>query len=252
LQFATVRGIRIEESILSTRTVDDVVVVRLVFHNITADPLYQLVDPFMPAGGITFRSAYVGFALDPDIGTTTDDLLSYDLDLNLAFVYDARFEESGFTGVYRQQPGLVGLRMLDAPPTATIVMNGWARQVGVGGDWFAGMANEGTGWGMMSGRRVYAPDHAHARIGHLPTGAGDMRIVVSAGPVDLAPGDSTAITVAIMVATPAEGTFVSGSPADPGNPLDPTRALYRIAEPLFDRARAAEAVAIQFGALPSR
>jgi hypothetical protein len=239
LQFSTVRGIRIEESVLSTRTVDDVVIIKLVFHNITDQPLYRLVDPFLPVAGVTFENAYVGFALDPDIGTSTDDMLSYDSDLDMAFAYDARFDEDDFGGGFNRAPGLVGLRMIDAPPTVSVIMNGWSRQQS-GGDWFAGMVNEGSGWGMMSGRRVYAPDHSSPRIGHLPPGSSDVRLVVSAGPFTLAPGDSAAITVAVVVAQPLEGTFTPGTLVDPGNPLDPNRVLNRIATRLFERARAAE------------
>jgi hypothetical protein len=239
---ATIRGIRIDEHVTATRSVDDVVLVRLVFHNITAEPLYQLVDPFVPSGGITLLSAYVGFALDPDIGTSTDDLLSYDLESSMAFAYDARFEEGDFGDGFNRRPGLVGLQMVEAPANANVILNGWSRQTGLG-DWSAGDASEGTGWGMMSGRRVYAPDHVNPRIGHTPTSEGDVRLMVSAGPVALAPGDSAAITVAILMAEPAQGTFNSGTEVAPGNPTDTSRLLYRIAAPLLERARAVAAAA---------
>jgi hypothetical protein len=236
LAVATVRGVRIEESVLATSTVDDAVVLKLVFHNITGEPRYRLVDPHLPEAGLSFHNAYIGFALDADIGTSTDDLLSYDLDLNMAFAYDARFQESGFGGGYNIQPGLVGLRVLEAPAATTVVLNGWARQTGAG-DWFAGTTNEGTGWGMMSGLRVYSPDHPNPRIGHLPQSPGDVRIMVSAGPLTLAPGDSAAITVAVVIAPPVQGTFTSGTQLDPGSPTDTNRPLHRVAGHLFDRAR---------------
>ncbi len=240
----TVRGIRIEQSLLSTLVADDIAVLRLVFHNITNDPLYRLVDPFVPPEGATFESAYIGFALDADIGIPTDDQLSYDPDLNLAMVYDAQFREDDFTGGFRFAPGLVGLRMLEAPPATSIILNGWGRARF--GDWFAGTPSEPDGWGMMSRRRTYPPFHlTHPRIGHMPPDPSDMRVMVSAGPLTLAPGDSAAITVAIVLAQPAEGTFVSGTAVAPGNPIDVNRALYRIASGLFERARAAESVATQ-------
>lgn len=242
LSIATVRGVRIDESILATTTVEDAVVLKLVFHNITNDPLYQLVDPFLPPEGVTFERAYIGFALDPDIGLSTDDLLSYDADLDLVFMYDARFEEAQFTGGFANTPALVGLRMLEAPPGANIILNGWARQAPGAGDWFAGLANEGTGWGMMSGLRVYAPDHVNPRIGHMPQAAADLRMMVTAGPITLAPGDSAAITVAVVLAQPAPGTFTSGTLMDPGNPTDDTRPLVATAAPLRARAQAAAAL----------
>lgn len=247
LSLATIRGIEVEETVLATADIDDVVVIRLVFRNITDDPLYRLVDPDVPEDSMTFPTAYVGFALDADIGATTDDdYISYDLDQDLAFSYDAAFEEPGFDGEHRDRPGLVGLRMLEAPPGATVVLNGWPR-AGVSGatDWQAGTLNEGTGWGMMSGQRVYAPDHEDPRIGYMPPAPLDVRMMVSAGPVTLAPGDSVAITVAVVVAEPAAGTFTSGEMVEPGEPTDVSRPLYRIAQPLIERARAAEALLAQ-------
>lgn len=244
LSLATIRGIEVEETVLATADVDDVVVIRLVFRNITADSLYRLVDPDVAEDSMTFPNAYVGFALDADVGPTTDDdYLSYDVDHDLAFVYDAAFEEPGFDRDHRDRPGLVGLRMLEAPPGATVVLNGWPRAGGSGAtDWGAGTPNEGTGWGMMSGQRVYAPDHEDPRIGYMPPAPLDVRMMVSAGPVTLAPGDSVAITIAVVVAEPAAGTFTSGEMVEPGEPTDASRPLYRIAQPLIERARAAEAL----------
>lgn len=242
LQLATIRGIRIDQTVLAAAAVDDVVVARLVFRNITGDPLYRLVDPNVPDDGMTFPNTYVGFALDADVGDSADDYLSYDLDHDLAFIYDATFEESGFDREHRNRPGLIGLRMLDAPPGATVVLNGWARAPGAATDWNAGRLNEGTGWGMMSGQRVYAPDHDDLRIGYMPPAPLDLRAMVSAGPFTLAPGDSVAITIAVIVAEPAAGTFTSGEPVEPGEPTDVSRPIHRIAQPLFERARAAEAL----------
>lgn len=242
LLIRTVRGIRVDETIVSSAAVDDVVVVRLVFRNVTADPLYRLVDPFVPAAGLTFTNAYVGFGLDPDIGTSTDDMISYEPTLSLAYAYDSRFDESSFTGGHRNAPGLVGLRMLDSPPGTNVFLNGWARQTSSSTDWVAGTVNEGIGWGMMSGRRVYAPNHSLPTIGHLPPQSGDMRLLVSAGPLTLAPGDSAAISVAVVIASPVEGTFTANTNVDPGDPTDATRPLFRIAANLFERALGAEAL----------
>lgn len=242
LLIQTVRGIQVDETIVSSAAVDDVVVVRLVFRNVTADPLYRLVDPFVPAAGLTFTNAYVGFGLDPDIGTSTDDMISYEPSLTMAYAYDFRFDESSFTGGHRTSPALVGLRMLDAPLGTNVMLNGWARQTNASTDWVAGTVNEGVGWGMMSGRRVYAPSHTLPSVGHLPPQSGDMRMLVSAGPLTLAPGDTAAISVAIVIASPVEGTFTANTNLEPGDPTDENRPLFRIAAALFERALAAEAL----------
>jgi hypothetical protein len=76
----------------------------------------------------------------------------------------------------------------------------------------------------------------------MPQDAADLRMMVTAGPVTLAPGDSAAVTVAVVLAQPAPGTFTSGTVLDPGNPTDDTRALVATAAPLRARAQAAAAL----------
>jgi hypothetical protein len=246
LQFVTARGLAIDQHVISVQRVDDVVAIRLVFRNITADPLYQRVDPAMPAGGTTITNAYIGFLLDPDIGTPMDDAISYDPELDLVFAYDAHFEEANYGSGYNLKPGLVGLRVLEAPQGAGVALNGWARSKDYSADWKAGTITEGAGWLMLSGTRSYQPDHPSRWIGHLPPETGDMRLTVTAGPVNLVPGDSAAITIAIVLAEPAAGTFTSGNLQDPGNPTDPSRQLLRIAAQVLERARAADEVLASF------
>jgi hypothetical protein len=132
--------------------------------------------------------------------------------------------------------------MLEAPEGAIVVLNGWASQGAGSADWFAGRSNERLGWNMLSGLRPFAPAHADRRIGHLPTAPGDMRLTVSAGPLRLAPGDSAAVTIAVMLAEPVPNTFTTGVQFDPGNPTDRTRTLYATAQQLFERAAEASTV----------
>jgi hypothetical protein len=234
LSAVTARGIEIDEEVITSEAVSDVVVVRLTFRNVTATPAYRAVDPGPPTG-ITFQDAFMGLALDPDIGEAEDDWLSYDPDLDMAFVYDARLAESGFRGGAATAPGLVGLRALRAPAGTTVMLNGWTNS----GDWSALEGTEAVGFGMLSGRAVFAPAHDHPRIGHLPQAAGDMRISVTAGPLTLAPGEQAEIVVAVAFASPAPGTFQSGTPVLPADPVDVNRALYRVAVQLRERMIAA-------------
>lgn len=238
----TVRGIEIRQEITTSSQLDGVILVRLVFRNITGERDYRLVDPFVPPGGFTYRDAFIGLALDPDIGVATDDWFSYDPELDMTFAYDARFAESSFTGGAAMAPSLVGLRMLRAPEGTSVVLNGWTNQAGGLSDWMAGTGTEGFGLGMLSGTNPYQPAHSDPKIGHLPTAEGDMRISVSAGPLNLEPDDEAEIVLAVILAPPAANTYQSGSPVMPGDPFDTNRALYRIAAILRDRARAAESL----------
>jgi hypothetical protein len=234
---ATVRGIEIREEITTADNVSGVVLIRLTFRNITDTPEYLVADPVLETG-ITYTDAYIGLALDPDIGEADDDWLSYDADLDMAFAYDARFAESGFTGGSATAPGLVGLRALRAPIGTTVILNGWNNRA----DWIAGTTTEAAGFGMLSGRSVFEPAHEHPRIGHLPPEQGDLRLSVTAGPLTLAPGAQAEIVLAVAFAPPATSTFVSGTLVPPGDPLDVGRALYRIAAPLRERMVAAQSL----------
>jgi hypothetical protein len=244
LQSLTVRGIEISEEVIASSLVEDVLVVKLVFRNITNKPAYRAADPLMPPGGFTFDRVYIGFGLDGDIGVSTDDLFSYDPDQNAIFMYDAAFLESSFSGAANTQPGLIGLRILDAPAAARRVLNGWPSTVaGVSGDWKAGLANEPLGHSLLSGRLAFAPDHTDDTIGHMPgSNPADYRISVSAGPLTLPPGDSTFLTVAIALADPVQGTFTSGTIVNSGDPKTVDRTIMRVAAALRQKLQAADAV----------
>jgi hypothetical protein len=244
LDFPTVRGLEVSEEVIGTPGIDDAIVVRVVFRNITNRPAYQAADPIVPPAGLRFDSAYIGFAVDPDIGNADDDLFAYDPELNSVFVYDAAFLETAFAGGASTAPALVGLRVLEAPAGARRILNGWPRVFsGFSADWSAGTESEFAGWLILSGRNTYQPDHADNTIGHLPaTNLNDMRIAVSAGPLTLAPGDSAVLRVALAFADPAPGTFTSGTVVNSGSPDEPNRTIMQIAAPLRAKLRAAEGI----------
>lgn len=241
---STVRGLEIKQEVIGRADVDGVLLVRLTFRNITNDPLYGRMDP-MPEGGVTYTDAYIGYVLDPDIGDdggADDDLVSYDPSLGLVFAYDSNFRESGFTAGWADRPGLIGLRLLEAPPGTNPILTAWPNPA----DWYSGVigvVDEADGWWWLAGRQHEIsssfPDHPDGRIGFAPTSANDYRIAVSAGPLTLAPGDSARLTVAVVIAEPQAGTFTPGQAMSPGDPLDTSRAIYRVAEVLRQRALAA-------------
>jgi hypothetical protein len=231
----TVRGLLIEQEVLAHDDVSGVIVVRLNFRNISDDPLVHRFAPHIPTEPVTYSNAYIGFALDPDIGAAGDDWLSYDLDLDMVFAYDADFAESTF-GADAGSPALIGMRVLEAPAGTTVLLDSWSST----GDWSAGSLSEVNGYRILTGEASYAPDHQHPQIGHLPPGSREVRMAVSAGPLTLEPGDEALIVIAIALAPPNAGTFSSGTVMSPGDPLDTGRPLYAAAANLRGRMIAAE------------
>jgi len=244
LQTVTVRGIALEQKVFVPAGVDDLLIVRTVFRNITGDASYALMDPLMPEGGVTFDQAWVGFAVDADIGPTADDdMLSYAPDLDLAFIYDGNFRETGFTGGWADRPAMVGLRVLEAPAGSTVVLNGWPSSA----DWLAGKTlnnglQEGHGWFVINATQTFLPNHADPRIGYFSDNGADMRMVASAGPLTLAPGDTAVLTVAIVLAPPQAGSYTPGTVVAAGDPTDAARQILQVAAPLLARAKAAESL----------
>ena len=230
------RGLEVRQYVVASDATPGVVVVELRYRNISTEPLYRILDAGIAAGGTTWQNAYIGLALDPDIGAAADDWVSYDPALDAVYAYDSNFTEGSFTNA--TAPGLLGLRVLRAPPGTDVVLNTWEALR----DWSAATTSQATGYGMLSGTTVFAPDHPGTQVGYLPEAAGDLRIVASAGPLELAPGDSASIVLAIAVAAPQTGTFTPGVATAPGNPDDTGRPLHAVAALLRERLIAAEAL----------
>jgi hypothetical protein len=232
----TVRGIEVDEQLIGMSAANDVAFVKLTFRNITNRPSYQTVDPIVPAAGITYNWVYVGFGIDADIGSADGDIVTYDPGSDMVYMYDMDFQDAGLaTGT----PGLIGLRLMQAPAGATVkVLNAWPGS----SDWIAGSVGssdrtERNGWYVLSGTRSPAPDVAGQQIGHAPTTAGDYRMSVSAGPLTLAPGDQVSMTVAIVLAAPVPGTFTPGQSINPELPNAPGRAIDQVAAGLINKAK---------------
>ena len=236
----TVRGIEVEEELIGAPN-SDVVFLKLTFRNITNRESYRAVDPVVPSTGITFNQVYVGFGLDPDVGRSDDDLITYEPALDLVYAYDANFSEETFNAVNSAQPALVGLKLVTPPAGATSkALNAWPLSIGTNpGDWHAGTPTERGGFSMLSGLRSITPDHPGQLVGYVPSTPGDYRMSVGAGPVTLAPGQETSITIAIIIAWPVAGEYISGQAVPAGNPSDDARQIRRVAADLFQRAREA-------------
>ena len=244
MQFATMRGIEIREQVTGSAAQEDALLVRITFRNVTNSAAYRATDPYAPSGGFKFDRVFVGFALDADVGESTDDLFSYAPELSTVFTYDATFREDGFSQGYATRPGLIGLRLIESPAGTRKVLNGWPRAyIGTSGDWAAGSESEKLGYNLISGRIAHSPDHPADTVGHLANlNINDYRIAVTAGPITLAAGDSTSITVAIALAEPVAGTFTAGTPVEAGDPNNSNRSIMRIAAALLDKLRNAATI----------
>lgn len=230
----TMRGIEVEEELIGTTATNDVAFIRLTFTNITNRRSYQDVDPIVASAGVTYNWVYLGFGLDADIGRSSDDFVTYAPSLDMVYTYDADFDDAQFATGTNVRPGIVGLRLLQAPAGATVkALNAWPG----GNDWRAGELTERAGWGIISGHKSIIPDQAGQQIGHVPTAPGDFRMLVAAGPITLTPGASASIVVAVILALPVQGTYTSGQIVTPDNPTVPDRPIERIAAALLDKAR---------------
>jgi hypothetical protein len=246
LSLPTVRGLAIRQTV-TAGAVPDAVLVHLSFTNISADSLYRSADTRAPAEGITYEAAYLGFILDADIGTPTvdgtaeDDLVSYEPDANLVFTYDSDFAAPNF-GAWATRPALVGLQLVERPAGSAVRLNAWVRATTAGAlDWSAGSLSEPAGWRWLSATQTTLGNHPDARVGFAPETAdlaADYRMLVSAGPIRLAPGETAEILVAVLLAEPVAGTYTSGTRVAPGDPLDMDRPIRQVAATLIERAQA--------------
>jgi hypothetical protein len=245
----TIRGIEIREQAYIDPSVPDVALIRITYRNITNSPLYQKLDPrgtSLGTEGLTFDDVYIGFGMDPDIGTATDDVMTYDPDLHAVFAYDTNFFDTAMSTLTENSPALVGLRMLSVPNNGNIILNGYGNTAGSQGDWHASGVDELLGWGIMSGTAAYSPDDPDPGIGTAVTTDTDVRMLVSAGPYSLRPAEELSIVVAVALAAPVPGTFTSTVAMPPGNPHDPNRPIMITAGALRKKLTDAAALLTHF------
>ncbi len=222
-------GLEVNQTILAVDSADiqDVLFIHYEVKNVSDDERYRRLYPWVPEGGYTYRSLYVGFGLDADIGSSEDDLGTYDLDLDLAFMYDAFFQDPEL-GELAERPALVGLVNVEAPAGATerrYTM--WRRR----DDWDDNDRHD-FGWRILAGRLSAGDpiqDHPAEEVGYQGTQPDDYRITRTYGPLRLTPGETLSLTVALVLAEPVAGSYTPGTLVPPGDPTSSSRQILDVA-----------------------
>lgn len=191
---------------------------------------YQIAN----RGANTLDSMYVSLWSDPDVGDFTDDLVGCDSTRGLGFAYNADHPDRVY-GAAAPAVGYVVIRGPIAAPGDTLGLSSFTRYIG-GIDpvtaqqsyWYmqgldlAGnpIVNPATGFvtrTMMSG------DPLTGR-GWVDLYGSDKRMMLTSGPVRLAPGDTTELVAAIVIG-PGQDALSSVGLAECW--ADAARAAYR-------------------------
>jgi hypothetical protein len=225
-------GFSVRETLIAIDSagVEDVLFMRFEIENVSADERYRRLYPWVPEGGLTYESLYVGFGFDPDVGQSEDDLGTFDPDLDLSFMYDAVFLDETL-GVFAERPALVGLVMVEPPTGASErIFTMWRRA----DDWDDGNVHD-FAWRLLAGRLAPGDpiaDHPSPEIGYQGSLPDDYRLTESFGPLRLAPGDMITLTMAVVFAEPVPGSYTPGVLVPPGDPTDPNRQILTVASDL--------------------
>jgi hypothetical protein len=227
----TLRGLSVTQEIVVDQSLPNALHIIVTWRNISADSLYRVLDPVSPEQGVTYTDAFLGFLLDADVGPideSNDDLISYSVEHDLVFAYDGDLEVTGFTAGWADEPGMLGLMLVEGPGTS-VRLNAWPKSR----DFVSG-SSDADGRVLIMAEQGDPPNHTHPSIGFAPDDEADDYILsVSTGPVTLAPGASLTARFAVLLARPAAGTFESGMLLPAGDPVDAGRPLAATAAPLL-------------------
>ena len=242
--------------------VRDVIFARYDVQNISNEPDYRFVHETEPATGHTLRDVYLVPTVDPNIGGTNlgteedDDNATAFASESLLVAYDQSFNVPGFgllqtngtTNTFHiENPGLVGLRLLDGP-AGTTARPMFLDYAGDSLSFYSAVVETKT-HATLSGGRASVPAGCVLRGEALVCTAeapSDVIMGWSVGPIaSLAPGQSTSITVALFVAPPKAGTFTTGTAVAPRND-----ALGTVESPLFPIAENLRALSAAARAYP--
>jgi hypothetical protein len=161
----------------SFRDVQDIAFIRYTVRNLSPE-------------GKTWTNAYLGFAMDADIGDPTNDLTGCFKDLNIGFTYSG----ANLTSLEEKlghPPGYVGIKYLEGPAMDPVTGSAkmttfvkWASELNPNTD--------DMRYDLM----------ASGIFDSVDTEPADKRMLISSGPFNLAYGDSVQFVVAIVFAWP--------------------------------------------------
>ncbi len=137
-----------------------------------------------------WTKAYIGFAMDADIGDPTNDLTGCLPDLNLGFTYSSA-KLTSLEEQLEHPPGYVGIKFLDGPARDPVT---GASKMSTFVKW-ASELNPNTDESRydLLAKGTYDPTDSEPA---------DKRMLISSGPFELAYGDSVQFVVAIVFAWP--------------------------------------------------
>jgi hypothetical protein len=246
-------GLEVKATYLLPPAHRDVLVIRYDVTNISDEDDYRRVHPQVGPNGFTLQNIYLTPVLDVDVGGAAvneadDDVATVFPAEQLAVAWDRTFAVSFWETPFNTAPGLVGLKVLSSTAgtpkgvvfaTDTLDYLTRAREV----DAYA-ILTAGRG-----ATRSGCFDYPEAFV-CSPELGDDVRIGYSVGPIaQLAPGQSTSLTVAILLARPEAGQFASGTAVPPAHATaadfaSTTKASYRVAATLRALAAAIGGVTV--------
>jgi hypothetical protein len=170
-----------------------------------------LAPPPGTAFGDTLKDMYVSFWADPDVGDFTDDLVGCDVARSLGYGYNATNNDA----VYGTAPPAVGYDLLRGPtahagvppplpmtafdkyingtdPASTAQTYFYMQELAANG---LPVVDPTTG----QPTPFFHPGDPVAGTGWLDLNAADKRLMISSGPINMAPGDEQTVTLAIVV-----------------------------------------------------
>lgn len=243
-------GLAVRSTYHIPSALQDVFLVRFDVRNISTDPDYRRVNPEEPVGGHTLSNVYLVPVIDPDIGGVPpeaeggdDNVTVFPAD-SLLVGYDQSFQVNNFTGGHAARPGLVGVRLISGPAGASARALLFDRPKAP--DYEAGIQEKAAYRLLAAGRagdRAGCSGTQESVYLCTPETPHNALMGWSLGPLTLAPGQSTSVVIAIVLASPKVGSFTSGTQVAPqnSNVASTARPIYEIAEPLRTLASQAKA-----------
>ena len=240
------------------------ILLKFVVTNISATDEYRFHHPGLPATGHTLRNVYLAPMFDFDIGgpqsldrannpeIRDDNITAFPAE-SLLVAYDQAFQVTSFSATFRNQPGLVGVQVIETPPgteARAIFLSDTVGTTRLILDYLPA-AREDSSYAIYSagraGAQLLRPQcvvGANA-LDCAPETGNDVKGGWSIGPIPtLAPGESVSLTIAILLDQPTAGSVTGGTVIRPGNDsLSTTRQITPIAADL--RALAASVRALR-------